>query len=251
MKTRSARVLGVSVALLSLTLVGLARAQAPANPGRQLEGQIVNSVGNAVTGQPTAVAPGQPGALPGQAGALPGQAGGFGVPATPRQALQGMERQAINNATGTITGQPGYMPSQAGSAARYQLPPQFARSAPGTMVNYGGASYLINADRTMSLANAAGQPAANAMRYQLPPQFAASAPGTTVSYNGASYVVNADRTMSPAAAAAQPAAVQPSPPATRYLIPAELAGSGPGTRVSYGGANYVINNDNTMSAAPR
>jgi hypothetical protein len=199
-------VLRLSAALLSLTLVGPARAQAPANVGRQLEGQVLNNVGNAVTGQPAAV-PGQPGAvLPGQPGAVvPGQPAGYGFPATPRQALQGMERQVINNATNTVTGQPGYMPSQAASAVRYGLPPQFA----------------------------------------------ASAPGTTVSYNGASYVVNADRTMSPAAAAAQPAAVQPSPPATRYLIPAELAGSGPGTRVSYGGANYVINNDNTMSAAPR
>jgi hypothetical protein len=273
MTTRSARVLRVSVALLSLTPVGLARAQAPANPGRQLEGQIINDVGSAVTGQPAPVVPGQPGVfpgqpgvvVPGQPGVVPGQPGvvpgqpGYGVPATPRQALQGLERQAINS----VTGQPGAMPYQGASGARYQLPPQYAGSAPGTTVSYGGASYVINADRTMSRA---ALPAANAVRYQLPPQYAGSAPGTTVSYGGANYVVNADRTMSPAAAgvlppaglpsaalpaAALPAAVQPSPAATRYLIPAELAGSGPGTTVSYGGASYVINNDNTMSPAAR
>jgi hypothetical protein len=103
----------------------------------------------------------------------------------------------------------------------------------------------------MSPAAAAAQPAANAMRYQLPPQFAGSAPGSMVSYNGANYVVNADRTMSPAAAAAQPAAVQPTPAATRYLIPADLAGNAAGSTVSYGGARYLINNDNTMSPAAR
>jgi hypothetical protein len=169
--------------------------------------------------------------------------------------LQGIERQAINNATNTITGQPGYMPSQTASTMRYQLPPQYAASAPGTTVSYGGANYIVNADRTMSPAAATAQPAANAMRYQLPPQFASAAPGTTVTYGRATYVVNADRTMSPAAAASasatQPAAVQPSPPATRYLIPAELAGNTSGSTVNYGGTTYLINNDNTMSPTTR
>jgi hypothetical protein len=198
MKSRSARVVRLSAALLSLTLVGHALAQAPANPGRQLERQILNNAANALTGQPGTVT-GQPGAVIGQPGAVaPGQPGSYGVPATPRQVLQGMERQAINN----ITGQP-------------------------------------------------GSPATSGQRYQLPPQFAGSAPGTTINYAGANYVVNADRTMSPAAAAAQPAAVQPTPAAARYLIPAELAGNGAGSTVSYGGANYLINNDNTMSPATR
>ncbi|WP_406694802.1 hypothetical protein V5E97_27535 [Singulisphaera sp. Ch08] len=260
MRTRSARVLRLSAALLSLTLVGPARAQAPANVGRQLGGQVQNNLSNAVLGQPAAV-PGQPGAvLPGQTGAVvPGQPAGYVAPATPRQALQGVAGQVINNAASTITGQPGFMPSQSTSAVRYGLPPQYAASAPGSTVSYGGANYVVNADRTMSPATAAAQPAANAKRYGLPPQYAASAPGSTVSYGGANYVVNADRTMSPATAAVQPtadaavrsAAVQPSPAASRYLIPAELAGSGPGRTVSYGGANYVINNDNTMSPTAR
>ena len=248
MRTRSAVVLGLSATLLPLTFVGPARAQSRANVGRQMEGQVLSNVGNAVAGQPAGVVPGQPGAVyPGQPGAVyPGQPAGYGLPATPRQAVQGMERQAINS----VTGQPAYMP-QAGSAVRYQLPPQYAASAPGTTVNYGGANYVINADRTMSpvaaaAQPAAAQPAANAARYQIPPQYAASAPGTTVTYGGANYVINADRTMSPAAAAAQPAAN-----ATRYQIPAQFAGSAPGSTISYGGANYVINNDNTMSPGAR
>jgi hypothetical protein len=215
MRTRSARVVGLSAGLLALMFVGPARAQRPANLGRQMEGQILNNVGNAVTGQPGAAYPGQPGVYPGQPGVypgqpgavypgqpgaiVPGQPGGYGVPATPRQALQGMERQAISSVTSTVTGQPGYGPGQAGSGVRYQLPAQFAASAPGTTVNYGGVNYVVNADRTMSPVGAAAQPAANAARYQVPSQFAASVPGTTVNYGGTNYVINADRTMSPAA----------------------------------------------------
>ena len=183
MSTRFARVLGLSAALLPLTFVGPAQAQAPANVGRQLEGQVLSNVGNAVTGQPAGAAvPGQPGAV------VPGQPAGFGVPATPGQAVQGMQRQAINSMTSAITGQP---------AMRYQLPPQLASSAPGTTVSYGGANYVVNADGTMSPAAAAAQPAANAVRYQIPAQLASSAPGTTVSYGGATYVINNDNTMSP------------------------------------------------------
>src|SRR5262249_40608425 len=96
MRTRFARVLGLSAALLPLTFVSSARAQAPANVGRQVGGQILNNVGNAAVGQPATAVPGQP--------------GGYGYPVTPGQAVQGMERQAIYNAAGAVTGQPGYMP---------------------------------------------------------------------------------------------------------------------------------------------
>jgi len=43
----------------------------------------------------------------------------------------------------------------------------------------------------------------------------------------------------------------PAANAVRYQIPAQFAGSAPGTTVNYGGANYVINNDNTMSPVAR
>lgn len=227
MRTRFARELGLSAALLPLMFLGSARAQAPANVGRQVGGQILNNVGNAALGQPAA--------------AVPGQVGGYGYSVTPRQAVQGMERQAIYNAAGAVTGQPGYMPGQAAWGTRYQLPAQFSRNAPGTTVNYGGTNYFVNADGTMSPAT---QPAANAMRYQLPGQFGGSTPGTTVTYGGANYVVNADGTMSPVAAATQPAAN-----AVRYQLPAQFGGSAPGTTVNYDGTNYIVNADGTMSPA--
>lgn len=225
MRTRFARVLGLSAALLPLTFVSSARAQAPANVGRQVGGQILNDVGNAAVGQPAGVVPGQP--------------GGYASPATPGQALQGMERQAINNAAGAVTGQPGYMPGQAASGARYQLPGQFSGNAPGTTVNYGGTNYVVNADGTMS---PAAQSGANATRYRLPGQFGGSAPGTTVTYGGANYLINNDGTMSPVAAATQPAAN-----AMRYQLPTQFNGSAPGATINYNGANYIVNADGTMS----
>lgn len=93
--------------------------------------------------------------------------------------------------------QPGYGPQGYGaSAQRYQLPPQYSGYAPGTSLNYGGATYVINPDRTMSLASVA-QPAAPAQRYQIPAQFAGARPGSTVTYGSANYAINPDRTMSP------------------------------------------------------
>jgi hypothetical protein len=225
MRTRFARVLGLSAALLPLTFVSSAHAQAPANVGRQAGGQILSNVGNAVVGQPAAAVPGQP--------------GGYGYPVTPGQAVQGMERQAIYNAAGAVTGQPGSMPGQAAWGTRYQLPGQFSGNAPGTTVNYGGTNYIVNAGGTMS---PAAQSGANAMRYQLPGQFGGSTPGTTVTYGGANYVVNTDGTMSPVAAATQPAAN-----AVRYQLPGQFSGNAPGTTVTYGGANYIVNADGTMS----
>ena len=40
---------------------------------------------------------------------------------------------------------------------------------------------------------------------------------------------------------------QPRENALGYQIPAQFAGSAPGSTIAYGGVNYVINNDNTMS----
>src|SRR5262245_11825570 len=133
----------------------------------------------------------------------------------------------------------------------------------------------------MSPVAAATQPAANAVRYQLPAQFGGNAPGTTVNYGGTNYIVNADRTMSPTSAmvAGQPGgygypatpgterramymapgAVRNQPvyaspqtsSATQYQLPAQFRESAPGTTLTYGGANYVINNDGTMSPTAR
>jgi len=220
MRTPSARVLSLSVALLPLTFVNSARAQAPANAG----GRVLSNVGSAVVGQPAAVVPGQP--------------IGYGYPATPGQVLQGMQRQAFYNAAGTVTGQPGYMPGQAAWGTQYQMPAHLSGYAPGTTVNYGGTSYTVNANGTMS---PAAQWGGNAMTYQLPGQFERTTPGTIVAYGGASYVVNANGTMSPVPPS------QPAGNAVRYQVPAHLSGYAPGTTLNYGGMNYIVNADGTMS----
>lgn len=95
------------------------------------------------------------------------------------------------------------------------------------------------------------QPQQSAPRYQIPAQNAGAAPGSAISYGGANYVVNGDGTMSPAASAPNPNSA-PAPVASntpRYQIPAQNAGAAPGSTIAYGGANYFVNNDNTMSPA--
>jgi hypothetical protein len=167
------------------------------------------------------------------------------------------------------------------NATRYQLPEQVGGSTPGTTVAYGGANYVVNADGTMSPVPAVTQPTANAERFQLPAEFSGNAPGTTVNYGGTNYIVNADRTMSPTSAMVPgqpggysfpatpgreqramyiaPGAIRNQPvyasptttSATQYQLPAQFSGTAPGTTITYGGANYVINNNGTMSPAAR
>jgi len=84
--------------------------------------------------------------------------------------------------------------------------------------------------------------------YQIPAGYAAYGPGTTINYGGASYVVGGDGTMTPAAGGYQQQAAVSQPTAPqRYQIPAGYEAYGPGTLINYGGANYVIGGDGTMS----
>ena len=85
-------------------------------------------------------------------------------------------------------------------------------------------------------------------RYQIPGGYEAYGPGTTINYGGASYVVGGDGTMTPAAGGYQQQAAVSQPTAPqRYQIPAGYEAYGPGTLINYGGANYVIGGDGTMS----
>ena len=122
----------------------------------------------------------------------------------------------------------------------------------GSVISYGGASYVISGDGTMSPAaatydggSAPSQPVAQ--RYQVPAGYESSAAGSVISYGGASYVISGDGTMSPAStndggsAPSQPATVQ------RYQIPAGYENSPVGSLISYKGTPYVIAGDGTMS----
>jgi len=85
-------------------------------------------------------------------------------------------------------------------ATRYQIPAGYGGSAVGSVINYGGANYSINADGTMSPAGASGPaaPAAPAaQRYHVPAEYAGMPAGYVINYGGANYLTNGDGTMSP------------------------------------------------------
>lgn len=215
MTTRYAWMLGLSATLLPLAFVGDAYAQRAGNVGQQIERQFLNNLGNAVTGQPYQNSPYTPYQGPQVGYGQPGYQPQWGPGYYPQQPLQGYyPQQSFYPQRGYYT-QPGYYPQQPqqgyyapqppqqpASAQRYQLPAQFAGTAQGTIISYGGVNYVVNADGTMSPTTAApARPRTNTPRYQIPAQFAGTTPGSTVTYGGATYVINNDKTMSPSAGA--------------------------------------------------
>jgi len=88
------------------------------------------------------------------------------------------------------------------SGQRYQVPAQYANSAPGSIVTYADHKYILNNDATMT-AIADQEPGAKqtqvgpipGKRYQIPAEFANSAAGTVITYGEYKYLANTDRTM--------------------------------------------------------
>jgi hypothetical protein len=209
MKTRSAGMLVLSATLLPLTIVGPAHAQQRGNVGQQVERQFMNSLGNTITGQPNYSYQNQP------YNPYQGQRGMYGQPnyqpqwgssyyqrgyQQPVQGYYPQQRQAYYPQQQPQQGY--YSRQQPAAAQRYLLPAQYAGTTPGSTINYGGASYVVNPDGTMRPATASmAQPAANTLRYQIPGQFAGTTPGSTITYGGANYIINNDSTMSPFAGA--------------------------------------------------
>jgi hypothetical protein len=162
---------------------------------------------------------------------------------------------------GSAVSQPAYTGPVSGQ--RYQVPSGYESYAAGTTINYGGASYVIAGDGTMTVYTAAQQAAVSTQpassgpisgqRYQVPAEFATSAAGTSVTYGGHKYLINNDLTMT-AISDNDPAATQNGQdpakptPGKRYQIPAEFANSAPGAVIAYGNYKYLANNDNTMTA---
>jgi hypothetical protein len=87
MRTRSAWVLSLSATLLPLTFVGLAHAQQRGNVGQQIERQLLNNLGNTVTGQPNNPYQNQP------YNPYQGQPGGYGQPGYQPQGGPGYYQQ--------------------------------------------------------------------------------------------------------------------------------------------------------------
>ncbi|MCA1684418.1 MAG: hypothetical protein LC745_00225, partial [Planctomycetia bacterium] len=80
MRTRSARMLSLSMSLLPLTFAEPAHAQSRGNVGQQIERQLLNNLGNTVTGQPN-----NPYQNPSYNPYQQGQPGGYGTPGYPTQ----------------------------------------------------------------------------------------------------------------------------------------------------------------------
>jgi len=215
MRIRIIAMFGLTAALLSLTFVSPAHAQRGNNVGQQMERQLMNNLGSSISGQPNYPYPNQ------SYNAYQGIQGGYGQSGYPMQRGPGYFPQGTQGyqqpyRSGSYTQQSyypqqpqtgyypqqqpqqGYYPQQPATTQRYQLPAQFAGTAPGSSISYGGVNYVVNVDGTMSPGGAApAQLPESAPRYQLPSQFTATAPGSVIGYNGASYVINNDGTMSP------------------------------------------------------
>lgn len=151
--------------------------------------------------------------------------------------------------------QPGYYQQQqaapyvANGGQAYQIPAGYAGSPAGSVINYGGASYVLGGDGTMSpYSGAVASTAAPAavQRYQMPAGYTGYSAGSVFNYSGANYLVNNDGTMSPTSAPVTQTVAQPSAN-QRYQVPSGYESYTAGSVLSYGGTNYMVNSDRTMT----
>jgi len=172
-RTSTVGPLSLSIICLSLSFVGHAHAQQKGDVGRQIERQLLNNLSNAITPQPNAPYQNQPlnpyqaqqGYAPQpryQPQAAPGyypQGGGYQQP----QPGYYSQQQPQENPYLQRQPQQGYYPQQPqqgyypqrqpqypAAARRYQLPAHYAGTAPGMIIPYGAANYVVNTDGTMS-----------------------------------------------------------------------------------------------------
>ncbi len=148
----------------------------------------------------------------------------------------------IARAQGPVAGQP------------YQIPAGYESYGAGTLISYGGSNYVIQGDGTMLLAQQTGDASTDpgpsaGQPYQVPAGYETYGAGTLISYGGLNYVIQSDSTMllqqdgDSSVAVDYTAGPVPDQP---YQIPADFAGSAPGTVISYGGSSYAIQSDGTM-----
>ncbi len=130
----------------------------------------------------------------------------------------------------------------------YQIPSGYEGAPVGASVSYGGAYYVIQGNGTMLLqqdqggqADQSGQMDQTA--YQIPDGYGGYAQGTTISYGGANYVIQGNGTMIPAGGYADGGGGYSVVDQTAYQIPAGYGGYADGSTLSYGGADYVVQNN--------
>jgi hypothetical protein len=137
---------------------------------------------------------------------------------------------------------------------RYQIPAGYESYGAGTLINYGGFNYVIQGDGTMLLAQQTGDTSTDpgppaSQPYQVPAGYESYAAGTLISYGGFNYVIQSDGTMLLQQDGDSSVAVDYTDgpvPDQPYQIPADFAGSAPGSVISYGGSSYAIQSDGTM-----
>jgi hypothetical protein len=148
----------------------------------------------------------------------------------------------IARAQGPVAGQP------------YQVPAGYESYGAGTLISYGGFNYVIQGDGTMLLAQQTGDTSTDPgpsvdQPYQVPTGYESYGAGTSINYGGFNYVIQSDGTMLLQQDGDSSVAVDYTSgpvPDQPYQIPADYAGSAPGTVISYGGSSYAIQSDGTM-----
>lgn len=224
------RSVGLTAAVLTLAVTSGANAQN--NRGSQIEQRLLNQVGNAINQQTGAGQYSTPGPYGGpNSASSPGNRGMYNN--QPNWAPYGQPNYNPNAYPQTGSGNPAYnpnpypqygygnqsyiqrrpqnfnqQPQQNGvvqnSGQRYQVPAQYAGYPAGSVVNYGGTSYVVSGDGTMSPSSGSGagstQPSpaqTPGQRFQIPAQYSGTAPGHVINYGGTNYLTNQDGTMSP------------------------------------------------------
>lgn len=128
----------------------------------------------------------------------------------------------------------------------YAIPQGYEGYSPGSLIAYGGYSYVIQDNATMLLAESqdGGEPddgttaddsvPVDTTAYQLPPGYEDAEAGTQISYGGNDYTVMSGGVMmmcNPGYSFAD---------STQYQIPVDCAGASTGSIVSHGGFNYLV-----------
>jgi len=137
----------------------------------------------------------------------------------------------------------------------YQVPPGYEGYGAGTLVAYGGYSYVIQGDGTMLLSCPSvscdqqpvcdQQPAddeGDCQVFQVPDGYSGCAAGTVITYGDANYVLQGDGTMVLCAQGDG----SDSGPCLIYQVPDGYSGCAAGSMITYGGANYTIGLNGTM-----
>jgi hypothetical protein len=149
------------------------------------------------------------------------------------------------------------LPSASGSAMAqapipgqpYQVPPGYESYQPGTLIAYGGYSYVIQGDGTMLLSCSSvscdqqqADDQSGCQVFQVPDGYSGCAAGTVITYGDLSYALQGDGTMALCAQGDD----SDSGSCQFFQVPDGYSGFAAGSIITYGGASYAIGVNGTM-----